>query len=96
MVISEKSKTFWFLILYSGLYFVLLSGSLWDLFKRVGYFHPLYDLLVGFQVKEVVLMLSLVISSPFLPLFLELLLLSAWNNVQLDNYLLNMMLDLLD
>ena len=61
--------------------FVFLSGSLWDLFKRVGYFHPLYDLLVGFQVKEVVLMPSLVISSPFLPLFLELLLLNDWNNV---------------
>ena len=38
-------------------FFVLLSGSLWDLFKIVGYFHPSYDLLVGFQVKEVFLIL---------------------------------------
>lgn len=56
-------------------FFVFLSGSLWDLFKIVGYFHSLYDLLVGFQVKEVFLILWLVISSPFLPLsFFELLL----------------------
>ena len=32
--------------------FFFLSGSLWDLFKMVGYFHPLYDLLVGFRSRK--------------------------------------------